>query len=110
MLLFHKNSEKKVLAMQSAEKISITMTPEMLRLIRETVDAGEYASTSEVVRDAMRLWQRERQENQERLNVIRGRIRRSFDDPRPDLDEREAGNALDEVFAQVDEDLDRASS
>ncbi|MDQ0322464.1 Arc/MetJ-type ribon-helix-helix transcriptional regulator [Pararhizobium capsulatum DSM 1112] len=33
----------------------------MLRLIRETVDAGEYASTSEVVRDAMRLWQRERQ-------------------------------------------------
>ena len=44
--------------MQSAEKISITVTPEMLRLIRESVDASEYASTSEVIRDAMRLWQR----------------------------------------------------
>ncbi|WP_373465555.1 hypothetical protein [Agrobacterium larrymoorei] len=29
-------------------------------MIRESVDAGEYASTSEVVRDAMRVWQRER--------------------------------------------------
>jgi Arc/MetJ-type ribon-helix-helix transcriptional regulator len=36
--------------MQAAEKISIIMTPEMLRLIRESVEAGEYASTSEVIR------------------------------------------------------------
>jgi antitoxin ParD1/3/4 len=28
--------------MQTAEKISVTMTPEMLRLIRESVDAGDY--------------------------------------------------------------------
>jgi antitoxin ParD1/3/4 len=47
--------------MQSAEKISITMTSEMLRLIRESVEAGEYASTGEVIRDAMRLWQRRRE-------------------------------------------------
>ena len=71
--------------MQSAEKISITMTPEQLRAVRESVAAGEYASTSEVLRDAVRLWQRQRQEDAERLNVIRARIRRSLDDPRPDL-------------------------
>jgi Arc/MetJ-type ribon-helix-helix transcriptional regulator len=41
--------------MQSAKKISITVTPEMLRVIRESVDAGEYASISEVIRDAMRV-------------------------------------------------------
>ena len=41
--------------MQSAEKISITMTPEQLRAVRESVAAGEYASTSEVLRDAVRL-------------------------------------------------------
>jgi antitoxin ParD1/3/4 len=96
--------------MQTAEKVSITMTPEMLRMIRETVDAGEYASTSEVVRDALRAWQREREEHAERLNVIRARIRHSFDDPRPDLSEAEADAALEETFAAIDKDLDRAAS
>jgi antitoxin ParD1/3/4 len=80
--------------MQSAEKISITVTPEMLRLIRETVDAGEYASTSEVVRDAMRIWQREREEHAERLSAIRTRIRNSLDDPRPSLTADEAETEL----------------
>jgi antitoxin ParD1/3/4 len=96
--------------MQAAEKISITMTPEMLRVIRESVDAGEYASTSEVMRDAVRLWQRDRQEHAERLNAIRARVRRSFEDPRPDLSESEADAALEAMFAQVNEDLDRAAS
>jgi antitoxin ParD1/3/4 len=96
--------------MQSAEKISITMTPEMLRVIRETVEAGEYASTSEVVRDAMRVWQRERREHAERLNAIRTRVRRAFDDPRPDLSEQDADAELEAALAKVDEDLDRAAS
>jgi antitoxin ParD1/3/4 len=96
--------------MQTAEKVSITMTPEMLRLIRETVEAGEYASTSEVIRDAMRIWQRDRQEHTERLNAIRTRVRRSFEDPRPDLTEEEANAELEVVFAKVDKDLDRAAS
>lgn len=96
--------------MQTAEKISITMTPEMLRLIRDTVNAGEYASTSEVVRDAMRIWQRERQEHAERLNAIRARVRRSFDDPSPDVSGQEADAALEAALAKVDEDLDRAAS
>lgn len=95
--------------MQTAAKVSITMTPEMLRVIRETVDAGEYASTSEVIRDAMRVWQRDRQEHAERLNAIRSRIRHSFEDPRPDLNEDEASAALQAILAKVDEDLDRAA-
>lgn len=95
--------------MQTAEKISITMTPEMLRLIRDTVNAGEYASTSEVVRDAMRIWQRERQEHTERLNAIRTRVRRSFEDQRPDLSEQDADAALEAALAKIDEDFDRAA-
>lgn len=76
--------------MQTAEKISITMTPEMMRHIRDSVEAGEYASTSEVMRDAMRAWLRERRENQERLEAIRARILRSAADPRPSIDADEA--------------------
>lgn len=56
--------------MHSAEKISIPMTPDMLR---DSVEAGEYASTSEAVRDAVRVWLRQRLEDAERLNAIRAR-------------------------------------
>lgn len=71
--------------MQTAEKISITMTPEMMQIIRASVASGEYASTSEALRDAVRIWQREREEHSERLEAIRARVRRSVEDPRPTL-------------------------
>lgn len=71
--------------MQNAEKISITMTPEMMRVIRASVDSGEFASTSEALRDAVRTWQREREEHAERMEAIRARVRRSVEDPRPPM-------------------------
>ncbi len=76
--------------MQSAEKVSITMTPEMMRVARESVDAGEYTSISEVFRAAMRAWQRERDEHAVRLEALRARVQRSLDDPRPSLSADEA--------------------
>ncbi|WP_298952448.1 ribbon-helix-helix domain-containing protein [uncultured Methylobacterium sp.] len=94
--------------MQSAEKISITMTPEQLRAVRESVAAGEYASTSEVVRDAVRLWQCRRQEDAERLDVIHARIRRSLHDPRPALSLEEVDGNLTALFAEARKDRGRA--
>jgi antitoxin ParD1/3/4 len=44
----------------TVEKISIALPSEMVNWIREAVDSGEYASASEVVRDALRIWKRER--------------------------------------------------
>jgi antitoxin ParD1/3/4 len=96
--------------MQSAEKISITMTPEMLRLIRESVEAGEYASTSEVIRDAMRLWQRQREEHAETLKSIKARIRRSLDDPRPSLTSEEVRDRMEAFMAQAEKDFPNAPS
>lgn len=47
--------------MQPAEKLSITLPAEMVRVIREKVSAGNYGSNSEVIREAMRaLMERER--------------------------------------------------
>ncbi|NGM38199.1 type II toxin-antitoxin system ParD family antitoxin [Methylobacterium sp. DB0501] len=71
--------------MQAAEAISITITSEQRRAVRESVASGEDASTSDVVRDAVRLWPRRRREDAERPDVTRARIRHSLDDPRPDL-------------------------
>jgi antitoxin ParD1/3/4 len=90
--------------MQTAEKISVTMTPEMMRIIRESVEAGEYASTSEAMRDAVRVWQRDRNEHGERLSAIRARVRRSFDDPRPDLTGEEVDARLNALFAKAEQD------
>ncbi|RDJ23292.1 ribbon-helix-helix protein, CopG family [Bosea caraganae] len=79
---------------EAAEKLSITMTSEMVREIRASVESGEYASTSEALRDAVRLWQRDRAEHAERLATIRARIARSVADPRPGLTLDEARKRL----------------
>jgi antitoxin ParD1/3/4 len=87
--------------MPNAEKISVTITPDMLRVIRESIEAGEYASASEVLRDAMRVWQRQRIEDAERIEAIRARVRRSLEDPRPSLSEEEVEARLQALFAET---------
>ena len=81
--------------MRNAEKVTITLTADMLQSVRATVEAGEFATTSEAMRDAVRVWQRQRLEDAERLNAMRARIRRSLDDPRPSLTEDEAEAEMD---------------
>lgn len=39
------------------ERTSVILTPEHAAAMREAVESGAYATQSEVVRDAMRLWQ-----------------------------------------------------
>ena len=42
--------------MQAAEKLSISLPAEMVRVIRAKVKSGGYSSNSEVIREAMRGW------------------------------------------------------
>jgi antitoxin ParD1/3/4 len=42
--------------MSKIEKLSIAVTHEQAEAIRESVRAGEFASSSEAVRDALRDW------------------------------------------------------
>jgi antitoxin ParD1/3/4 len=85
--------------MQNAEKISITLPPDMLRLLRDAVAGGEYASTSEALRDAVRAWHRQRLEDAERLAALRVRAQASLADPTPSLSEAEADARLAVLFA-----------
>ena len=43
--------------MPNVEKVSIALTSQQADVLREAVDSGEYATASEVVREAMRAWQ-----------------------------------------------------
>jgi len=42
------------------EKIRIALTPEMMDFVQNLIDAGEYASTSEAIEDAVREWKERR--------------------------------------------------
>jgi antitoxin ParD1/3/4 len=47
--------------MTTVEKITIALTPEMAVFVRKAVSAGEYASTSEAIREAVREWKERRE-------------------------------------------------
>lgn len=46
--------------MANVEKVSVALTADMAVMLRQAVDSGEYASSSEVIRDALRDWKRKR--------------------------------------------------
>jgi antitoxin ParD1/3/4 len=46
--------------MGAAQKLSIALTEELARDIEAAVASGDYSTASEVVRDALRAWKRER--------------------------------------------------
>jgi len=57
--------------MATVEKFSIALTPELANDVRMAVKNGEYASSSEVIRDALRDWRRKRAFQVQELNELR---------------------------------------
>jgi antitoxin ParD1/3/4 len=86
--------------MSTIEKLSITLPSEMVTAIKARVDAGSYASTSEVLREAMRLWLRQEKEHEERMASIRAQVEQSLNDPRPNLTSTEMRERLDALYAR----------
>lgn len=61
--------------MSTIERMTITVPAEMAAVLRQTVAGGEYASTSEVVREALRDWTRRRDAERRELETLRDAIR-----------------------------------
>ena len=61
--------------MTEIEKVSIVLTPEMAATINEAVNSGEYVTAGEVIRDAMREWQRGRKRRQEKIDELQGLLK-----------------------------------
>ena len=57
--------------MATIERISIALTQEMAAVVREAVESGEYASNSEVIRDALRDWKLKRTLQQQQIDELR---------------------------------------
>ncbi len=87
--------------MEVAEEVTFSLPPEMIRELRASVAAGDYVSTGEALRDAIRLWKQKRVEDEEHLEAIRARIRRSLDDPRPNVTIEDVDAQLDTLFTRA---------
>ncbi|CDX52610.1 putative addiction module antidote protein, CopG/Arc/MetJ family [Mesorhizobium plurifarium] len=96
--------------MESAEKLSVTVTPAMARMIREKVDDGSYGSASEVIRAALRAFQREEEEHAERTAAIRARVKASLEDKRPAVPLDEAIHRVKSRISQLARDNDDPAS
>ena len=61
--------------MAKLERITVTMPEEMAAKMRAAVESGEYATTSEIVREALRDWSDYQERRQAALEKLRGLIR-----------------------------------
>ena len=57
--------------MANVEKLSIALTPELASTVREAISSGQYASASELMREALREWQQRRIEREYAIAEIR---------------------------------------
>ena len=60
--------------MSKLERITVTMPEEMAAKMRAAVDSGEYATTSEIVREALRDWNELQERRQAKLERFRALI------------------------------------
>ena len=74
--------------MASIERLTITLPAEMAALVKGAVAEGDYASTSEVVREALRDWEIKAEIRRRKLETLR----RDIDEG---LKDAEAGRLVD---------------
>ncbi len=66
--------------MSTIERITITLTAEMAQSIQAAVDAGEYASSSDVIREALRDWRHKRALQERELKELLTKVQQGVGD------------------------------
>lgn len=66
--------------MAEIERLTITLPAEMAALVRGAVDEGNYASSSEVIREALRDWKTKRALQLHELEGLKAEIDRGLAD------------------------------
>ena len=84
--------------MPTVDKISIALPPKMVAQVRQAVATGEYASSSEVVRDALRDWTHKRQLQQNGIAELRQLWQQARADKRPGLEPDEVFDELERKY------------
>ena len=66
--------------MSDIERMTFTLTAEMAQAVKSAIKDGDYASSSEIIREALRDWQRKRRLQESELEQLRADIRDGLDD------------------------------
>jgi antitoxin ParD1/3/4 len=69
--------------MSKVEKLSIALTAELAQVVRVAVEGGDYASTSEVIREALRDWTDKRDRRAAKIADLRRAIQEGLDSGPP---------------------------
>ncbi len=64
----------------SVERITVTLTADMAQSIKSAVNNGDYASNSEIVREALRDWRIKQLTQKCELEALRQEINKGIDD------------------------------
>lgn len=89
--------------MTTAEKISIALPPEMVAIVRGAVATGEYASSSEVIRDALRDWTYKRSARQQGIAELRQLWQEAMHDKAPGVSADEVLDRLERKYQAIAE-------
>lgn len=79
------------------ERLTVTLTSEMAHAVKGAVESGAYASSSEVIREALRDWRHKRMMQERQLAELRA-------DVQAGLDDIEAGRVRDFDAGRIIED------
>ncbi len=81
--------------------MNVSLTPELEQFVADKVKSGRYNSASEVIQEALRLLE----EREELRNIQKQKLRQKI---AQGLDQLDRGEGLpgDEVFAELDAELD----
>ena len=76
--------------------VNISITPELDAFLQSRVDSGRYQTTSEVVREALRLLERQERERDEAFQQLKAKLERG-------VAQAEQGELIDgdEVFSEL---------
>ncbi len=66
--------------MSNIERLTITLPTDMAAVVKAAVEGGDYASTSEVVRDALREWKLRRVVQEQELAALKADIDKGLAD------------------------------
>jgi antitoxin ParD1/3/4 len=78
--------------MPAIERLTVTMPAEMAANLRHAIEGGEYATTSEIVREALRDWTRKHDSERQQLEDLRAAIAEG---------DKGEGIPAEEVFAEM---------
>jgi antitoxin ParD1/3/4 len=66
--------------MADIERLTITLPRDMVAVMKDAVDGGDYASTSEVVREALRDWKMKRALQLKEMESLKADIDKGLSD------------------------------